>query len=239
MISTLLVVFIVAATSLSPVIGSPAITSSIEKRVTIETQFYQHHTMTEIVTEISENEAAELKQCLTNLHEALMRGDHDEIEKFESILRETGILGESSVSSVPWFQGSCGVLDENISNRFCYVHAVGEGLMIFTLGVFTTVLALLGIVFPEIFYSIMFNVTHLRPFRILLPLGIMIFQNGSISTRGLSGHRSLTVGNESIPVVLVGFSGITINMIWGENPLLFVSGFSMIVKNYPPSDESK
>jgi hypothetical protein len=91
-------------------------------------------------------------------------------------------------------------------------------------------LALMAILLP--IYVMVFMATHFIPFRILLPVGTIGVENGSISTLGLNGvHRKEIVANMT-ELEVYGFTGITISLPGTNNTkeFLFVSGFSFIAK---------
>ena len=76
----------------------------------------------------------------------------------------------------------------------------------------------------------------------MLPIGSITLKQGSISAIGLGGYEKLTADNNSIQTTLVGFTGLTINIPFGEESelggFLFVSGFSTIAHSkYVESSE--
>ena len=86
--------------------------------------------------------------------------------------------------------------------------------------------------------------THVIPLRIMLPIGSVSLKQGSISSIGLGGYGKLTTDNNSIQTTLVGFTGLTIHIPFGDSEesdlggFLFVSGFSAIAySKYVESSE--
>ena len=138
---------------------------------------------------------------------------------------------------------------DNISNSLCYFHAAGRGTILFTLGVkmvefitnavknassFIEGLAII-IVLLALFAPFLL-VTYLVPFRIMMPVGVINMESGSISSFGLDGHKKVFVDeNNPLSVTVRGFSGITISIPSGQNNdesngFLFVSGSSLSVE---------
>ena len=112
--------------------------------------------------------------------------------------------------------------------------------MIFTIGVLLMVPIMLIIAqAPELLGLVMIIcvaimlATHVVPFRIGLPIGILTMSGGSVSAIGLSGVQRMDVSvNSSAQITIGGFSGITINIpgMEGSEGFLFVSGFSLIAQ---------
>jgi len=192
-----------------------------------------------------------LKECLINLNDAYINDNKENIQKFGSILYEKGLLDEKPnmhsfdekiIKNSPLIKFLCNhQRDENISNSFCYINAVGEGLMIFTIGALLTLptLVLISIFGGEILsllipiYVVILVLTHLIPVRVLLPIGIITMDSGNITTVGLSGNQNMEVNSPSVQLQLAGFTGITINIPTGESGgFLFVSGISILAKGY-------
>ena len=216
----------------------------------VEMNRYGYHRKDTIVTEFTDEEIEYLKTCLIKLEDALFRNDDKEISKYEEILKEKGIFGEkhqnigsdSLFSRLSPMQRLCPKpLNDNLSNQFCYVHAVGEGIMIFTIGAILAeilynilsnassvweLLALGLVLLP--FYVLLFLVTHLIPFRILLPVGNIGVKNGTISTIGIDGFHTREIVDNMTELAVYGFTGITISLP-GTNTtdeFLFASGFA-------------
>lgn len=131
---------------------------------------------------------------------------------------------------------------DNISNSMCYFNAIGKGIMLFPLGVkiweaivravrnASSALEALIIYLALVpLFALVVLITHLIPFRILMPVGIINMQQGRISSLGLMGFKRVIVDTEPVDVNLSWFTGITFNIPFSENPILFVSGFAVQV----------
>ena len=226
--------------------------------ITVEVNKYFGRKSSPILTDLSLKEADELKEILINLQIAIDENDEQAINHYETILNEKGLFGKSnqkfySNNEVNEMMKKSGLNNfykyfdsingDNISNSMCYFHATGEGLMLFTIGVkiaeailaiinnqsnFIAQIVLLIALLPFLALTVLF--THLIPFRILMPSGVINMNTGKISSLGLEGYKSLQVNNESVNVNLSWFTGITINIPFSDNPFLFVSGLALDVR---------
>lgn len=228
--------------------------------VIIEVNRYYGKKSAPIYTEVSNDEAEEIKQILIQLNTAIQNSDEKAIAQYEKILNDKGIFGgsyqkffsDSKYSQTmektklakyaKYFGSKSG---DNISNFMCYFNAIGEGAMLWWLGLkvldaivkviqnasnpFEAFILLL-VLLP--FLAITMLLTDLIPFRILAPSGAIALQNGSISSLGLMGLKRVKVGAESVGVNLSWFTGITINIppINGKKAFLFVSGIALRVE---------
>lgn len=228
------------------------------KIVTIEVNKYLGEKPEQILMEVSEEEAREIEQLLFELHDAIERNDKASISKYENILNKRGIFGDEyyefysqdeflemvetpeNSELVKRFDQAQG---DDISNYVCYYHAAGKGTMVFTLGLrvlqaiieavnnassFLEALILLIALMP--FYVLIALMTHLIPFRILLPIGVILMESGKMFSLGLSGFKSVTVEGEPYNVNISWFTGLTVNIPFSENPFLFVSGVAFKVE---------
>jgi hypothetical protein len=215
---------------------------------------YLGKTPEQIHTTITAAEAEQIKQDLIALYDAQQRNDQEAISKYEALLNEKGIFGNSyqkfysndngmaliEKTKLPRFPSS--LAGENISNRFCYFNAIGEGLVFWWLALsflqaivnalknVTNPIAMLILLLTLLPLAIvMMLLTNLIPFRILAPTGAMSLKNGTISALGLNGFQRLSVGAEPYGVNLSWFTGITINIppINNRTAFLFVSGFAL------------
>jgi len=222
--------------------------------VTIEVNHYLGRQQKQIRTIVTAGEAEEIRLYLTELYEAQERNDYQAISKYESLLNEKGIFGHQyqkiisknaglslieNLNHPDYFISQAG---ENISNRFCYFNAIGEGIVLWWLGLqvwegivkiiknasnFFEALVLLLVFLPFLVLTMFF--TNLIPFRILAPTGALSLKNGTMSCLGLNGFQKVTVGAEAYGVNLSWFTGITINLLPTNNrtAFLFVSGMAL------------
>ena len=243
---------------LAPVVGSKDVET--QKSIVVEMNSYAHGSVEKVLTELGYDESLELKECLINLNDAIEQEDEQAILECETILNEKGILGEEpqkisydpnsqefypGIKGSPIFSRLKNPLTQTtagaISSALCYFHATGEGMMIFTIGVLLMVPIMLIIAqAPELIGLVLITcvtimlATHVIPFRIGLPIGILTMSGGSVSAIGLSGAQHMDIpANSSAQITVGGFSGITINIPGteeGSEGFLFVSGFSLIAQ---------
>lgn len=256
------IVFITTIVAMLIVLGSlsPSICSKDIETVAIEVNRYYGKEPETIRTEVTIAEAKEIEQILINLNQAIENNDEQAISQYEAILNEKGIFGETHqkffsnnkyyetmektnlAKYTKYFQNKNG---DDISNYFCYFNAIGEGLMLWWLGlkVWAAIISAIQNVSNPIAAFILFLallpflvltmlLTNLIPFRILAPNGVISLKNGSISSLGLKGLKSLKVGAEAVGVNLSWFTGITINIppINDRKAFLFISGIAVEVK---------
>ena len=228
--------------------------------VTIEVNQYRGRHSQQIHTTVSVSDAEQIRFYLTELYKAQECNDQAAIATYESLLNEKGIFGKnhqsisSSINGLTLLQQTSlgsyisNRAGENISNRLCFFNAIGQGGMLWWIGLaFVSQLVeaimnvsnpigaaiLLIILLPFIVMTML--LTDLIPFRILAPTGIVSLQNGSISARGANGTQRVTVGTEGYGVNISGFTGITINIppINNHKSFLFVSGFALKAEGRP------
>jgi len=221
--------------------------------ILVEVNQYNGKTNNPILSEVSSQEAEEIKELLIQLNSAIEENDEETISSCEKILNEKGIFGKNyhkfyskeeflEMMDVTRYSRLSKYLDDDdISNYMCYFNAIGQGTMLFTMGIKVLEaiirivenasnplagLILLIALLP--FYVLVFLLTHLIPFRIMMPIGIVSVESGTISSLGAMGSKKLVVDTEPVNVNISGFTGITIN-IGTENAFLFVSGFAVEV----------
>ncbi len=252
-ISTMFVAILIVLSSLSPSICSKDL-----ETVTIEVNRYYGKKSTPIYTEVTYEEAEKLKEILTQLHTAIENNDEKAISEYESILNQKGIFRDEyqdffsqdtfykkmDLSKYYGYSKYFKQNGDNISNLLCYFNAIGDGVILFQLELkiweaiqravenasgfieaFVILLALLPI------FVLVFLMTHLIPFRILMPVGMISLNTGRISSLGINGFKKVILDNETTNVNISGFTGLTINIGFsGSKPFLFVSGIAIEVK---------
>ena len=228
----------------SPLVYSHAVpqqkTIPIETLVNSETGSQKH------TTYLSSSEVEELRHLLILLDDALAKKDSREIRYYETLLKSKGIIPAAYhfETTTPFLepryqkirQHLLSLPEDTISNSMCYLHATGTGLLVFTIGVLMVIptillLTIFGFEILKFLLPLLILIllaTHMIPFRVLLPVGVIILEEGSISAVGSAGSQQITVDAPSVQVNLIGFTGITINIPSNNltQGFLFVSGFS-------------
>ena len=256
-LSTIVAILVVLG-GLSPSVCSKDLEAFSNENLIIEVNRYDGKNSEPICTELTYEEAEEIKQILIQLNEAIENSDEEAISQYEEFLNEKGIFGDDyqkfysndefselmEKSKLTRYSNFFGQKNgDNISNYMCYFNAIGKGIMLFTLGLklwegivravenASSPLAGLIILLALLpFLILVMLFTHLIPFRILMPEGAITMQSGTISSLGLMGFKKVVVDTEPVDVNLSWFTGITINLPFSENPFLFVSGIALEVK---------
>ncbi len=133
---------IILLVSIAPVVCAENL--NIEKNVKIITTVYKFLDKEEIVREVSEKEAQEIREDLEHLQQAFIEQNKQLIEKYESILFDKGIFGENhkifSKNSIMNILNERYLLmksrySSNLSdeNGICFVNARGKGSLQFML----------------------------------------------------------------------------------------------------------
>jgi hypothetical protein len=253
---SILTATIILLTGFTPALASNKnnLTSIKSELVTIEVNHYLGRQPKQVRTTITASEAEEIRYYCIELYKAQERNDYQAILKYETLLNEKGIFGEHyrqfstntqgitllEKTNLPdYFTNLAG---DNISNRFCYINAIGEGLVMWWLAqafwqaivnalknVSNPIAALILLLALLPLAITVMLLTNLIPFRILAPTGAFALKNGTISCLGLNGFQRVKVGAEAYGVNLSGFTGLTINIppINNRTAFLFISGFAL------------
>ena len=225
--------------------------------ISIESTIFNNGNSNKIIADLNLEEAEQLKETLLELNNAINQKDQETIQHCLIELKNFGVIDDiqkiklfpiepesvvrhQTTNKLPILERlyekfSTSVVD----NTMCLVNVAGKGFMLFTIGVLLTLptLLLLDLFGQGIFslliplYVIIAIITHAIPFRILLPVGIINLDYGSISTRGINGHQQINATNQSVTATLIGFTGITINIPFGQDEgFTFVAGFSILAR---------
>ena len=238
----------------SPVIGSIDTKHLKENQnIIVEVNKYLGGKSESVLTELSYEEANELKEILIHLNTAIEENDEIAIGFYEKILNERGFFGKeyqrlfsrnSIFKSIKSYQYPSVLKQfetlnaDNISNTLCFFNAIGKGVIVFPfdLAIWEAIVeivtnassSLAGLILfialaPILVLVMLF--THLIPFRILMSRGVVIMNQGSVFSVGLNGVKLLKV-TEQVDVNLSWFTGITFNIPFTNNSFCFISGFA-------------
>jgi len=255
-----IVAILIVLAGLSPSICSkdikPDKIGQYSDTINIEVNRYYGRQPETINTKLSYEEAEQIKEILIQLSDALDKNDEKTIKECESILNKKGIFGDNYQQFYSYdtyikmiktlrFTGLAEYLErknsDNISNIMCYFNAIGNGTILFTLGVRmyeaivriienqTSIIGALILFIALVpLLAIVMLFTSLIPFRILMPVGIVVMYKGRISSLGLQGRKKLEVeGPDSVNVNISWFTGLTINLPFSDNRFVFVSGIAL------------
>lgn len=254
-IGSILAAVIIVLATCTPAVCAIGVNS--ENKVTITTTFYQFIKKEEIVIEVSEEEAEEVMDNLEHLRQALIEGDKQLIEKYESLLIDKRIFGENNkifskkgmISKLRDRYRSMELNNPSIladENSLCFVNSRGKGG--------------LGFMFDDAFYSLVMAGVILLVMCALIPPLIPILGPAMVLSLfgGIAGitiahlipfrilyptlKMNLSSGDCSIiglkgsqqytaPVdaVFSGFNGLTVNIWkWSDvEPNVFLLGFAL------------
>jgi hypothetical protein len=263
--STILLILI----SFAPIVISQ--NYDFEKTIKVQIKKFSDTTIEDDSINLDYESAVELKNVLEELNKAIEERNYQKISEYEEILKDKGIIDRNYKIPLASDKENTKTLDdknlpasikkiqkilendeEGKYNALCYVHATGQGTLIFTIGLILGILffvllskfgfGVISVLIP--FYIMVMVATHVIPLRIMLPIGSVSLKQGSISSIGLGGYGKLTTDNNSIQTTLVGFTGLTIHIPFGDSEesdlggFLFVSGFSAIAySKYVESSE--
>jgi hypothetical protein len=243
----------------TPALASKVITPSISSAaIPIQITRYMGKNPVRTIALVSPTDASQIKQCLIDLYQAQESNDHTTIAKCIVVLKSYGIVLDkkdqalmSPQNNIPQFSKTllpgftCSATQDNISNTVCFFNAIGQGMMYGSFALkflqevakvlqnqtnLFSVIILLIVLLPLIVTVLLFN--DLIPIRILMPVGVLVLANGTVSSIGLLGVKHMNVGAAPIGANLNWFTGLTINIPRLNNeskPFVFVSGFALKV----------
>ena len=262
--STLVAILIVLG-GLSPSIVSkdiePIQINTDVETVTVEVNKYYGSHQT-IYSDLTLEEIEELEKILIKLDDAISNNDEKTIKECETILNEKGIFGDDyekfysqdtmskklKSSMLSKLSKNLPLNGDDLSNLLCYFHARGQGMFFFWVEISilesilnamqnaSSLIELLVIFIALMpFYAIGMLLTHIVPFRLLMPLGICRLDYGKVWSMGLKGYKQASpVNNESIMLNVSAFTGITISWPSENNSFLFVSGIAArVIESFP------
>lgn len=224
------------------------------KKVTIKTTIHKFLGKEEILTEVSEEAAAEIMENLEYYRQSLNNGDKKSIQKYESLLIDSGIFGKDhnpfskkdSISIL--YEKYRSMMQSNPpsltdENRFCFVNAQGKGNLSFAFDGFLEYLIMSGLILLIACLILPPLVPIFAPLSLILIFGggACLFVNHLRPFRILHPHLELHLdtGDCSITgingsqqftapmeAVFSGFNGLTVNFLT-KNRSVFLLGFAL------------
>jgi hypothetical protein len=244
--------------AISPSITSKDIENiSKQQMINVEVNRYFGGKPEIIDNEMTLEEAEYLEEILTSLHYAIENNDEQAIKLYEKQLNDMKLFGDNYQefhsnnnydklvnkykpdNLLRLVKNSNG---DDLSNLFCFVNAIGKGMLVSSIGLaawlaFSRLLrnassAIEALIIILVFLPLALTVivlTSLIPFRILMPKGAIIMDEGSIFSIGLGGIKNLKV-TENTVANISWFTGLSIsipgNNETGRDPFCFISGFA-------------
>ena len=213
--------------------------NELKKTVTVEIYNVRIFSIKKKEIEMSVGKVNELKQALTELSDAIDKGDVENIENLEKRIASLGVVLDSLYPGLT-SQG------DNISNHLCYFQAIGSGDVILSI-IFTIIEkinerlknvssfaeALAVIIAMIILYMPLIIIAYLIPFKIFAPMIEVRMTSGRMRTIGVEGSKSIKVDENPLSVEVKGFTGIVINIPQDNESFFFVSGLAASVSEKP------
>lgn len=244
--------------AISPSIISKDIENiSKQETINVEVNRYFGGVPETIDNEMTLEEAEKLKEILTKLHSAIENNDEEAIKIYEKQLNDMKLFGnnyqefhsnnnfdklinkyipDNLLNLVKNYNG------DDLSNLFCFINAIGKGMLVSSIGLavwlaFSRLLRnassfieafIIIIIFLPLALTVIV-LTSLIPFRILMPKGAIIMDEGLIFSIGLRGIKNLKVTQNTVANIS-WFTGLSIsipgNNETGREPFCFISGFA-------------
>jgi len=233
--------------------------SDDEKTYNVDIGLFNGLKSKKINIDLKKDDLLDLKNILFDINSALEKNDEKLFYKSKEKLIQMDLFDEKEISFLkPTFHTNTNSLsDPDISNKACFFSSFGSGFIAFPIetkilewiteqaseegGLGGIILAILLII---IFYVPVMLVTHLIPFRILMPFALVELDKGNMNSIGMMGSKSVSVseGEDPFTCSLNFFTGLTISFpkisINDEeenedegSPFLFALGFAGSVEN--------
>ncbi len=209
-------------------------TTTKSEKIVFETKIYTGLNVEKKLTELTLEEAEEIKKIINDLETALIQNDVEAIAIYKTILQDKGIIDEKSSKFIRPEKESA-ELSDDISNSMCYFHAMGVGLLLFPFEnrileaiteaarniaeqtdnpIAAVIIALVVFILLFVLFCLpVMIVTHLVPVRIMMPSAKIQLKNGKMWTRGTEGFKKVETSGETIEADLSYFTGITISTL--------------------------
>jgi len=204
--------------------------------VEITTQIINHGKMHEIKTDITATEAEKLKLTLCDLHNALIKGDKDEIQLAYEKIENKNILGSGFLKIISKYQQ----LSNDNESLFALVLAkANSSLKVPTHLILKAIISTFPPPFKGFFY--LTNMLHII-MNVLLPflqfrslIELLIIDEGSCHSRSITGswYASSDLNEDPFGAVFILYTGIFILIDFDLQPeeypyeFLFVCGYSL------------
>ena len=171
-----------------------------------------------IETGVTVEEAKEIEELIIKLDEAITNNDEEAVSYYEKQLNIKGIFGNeyqnfytneeynqklNQNKKTNLFGRLTSKNGDNYSNTLCFFNALGKGILVsaFGLALWEALVRILSNASSYIALIILFLIfapfvitgivlTSLIPFRIMMPKGAVVMDEGKISSIGLQGFKS-------------------------------------------------
>ncbi|UCD14424.1 MAG: hypothetical protein JSW60_03140 [Thermoplasmatales archaeon] len=226
------VIFLFMGLAFAPSINANISKVSVDEELAeVKICFFDKGCIKEEKTYVSEGETEQLKQLLTNLYNALRRGDKTEIEECYAVIEEKNILGTEMLESITQYKNS---LDEPEFKESLVLGLANSSYRITGLMIF---LAFVGMNYPLwmgalvlLLVSPIFILKFIPPFNALSILEIFLIDCGNFHSRSKKGSWDASSNIDEAPfgAVLIYYSGILITFSTDFKSELYPSEFLFV-----------
>ncbi len=204
-----------------------------EEKIIVETNLFIGFNIKKTNISLNIEEFVNLKNSLYKLNNVLDTANREDIQEFENIILNCGLLDKNDLRILSYMRTISDCFtnkkfinsEDNISNSFCYYHAMGKGFIYFpfeekviewikdTAEQQENPLAgfILAILLIVIVYVPVMLFTHLIPFRILLSYAGVEVNNGVMWSMGTQGYKRIEPDINPVRALVNFFTGITIS----------------------------
>jgi len=195
-------------TGITPIILSQTIEQQTDYYPIEINHYYLTNQKTEII-QVTTSQLETISHYLHHLHQAIDSHDTEKQKHYQKLLKNQGITIPFSNSNTPPAYYTSPFLDkvssqksdnDSIDNSLCFLNVQGQGTIFFTIATLFLIptLLLVQLFGAEILnflipiYLAIFVATHIIPFRVMLPIGNIILDEGSITATGINGHPQVS-----------------------------------------------
>ncbi|UCD14539.1 MAG: hypothetical protein JSW60_03725 [Thermoplasmatales archaeon] len=216
---------------------APSINANISKAfideelVEVKICLFNKGCIKEEKTFVSEGETEQLKQLLTNLYNALRKGDKAEIQQCYAEIEKNNILGTEMLETISQYEHS---LDEPEWNASLVLGLANSSYRIFGLMLFMAFLNMNNPYWIRVLFLLLvspvFIFKYIPPFNALSILEIFLIDCGRFHSRSKRGSWDASSGIDEDPfgAFLIYYSGILVTFSTDFKSELFPSEFLFV-----------
>ena len=247
-IISIFVTLSIIITGITPTILSQTIQQQTVYHPIEVNNYYLTNQKTEII-QVTTSQLETISEYLHHLHQAIDSQDIEKLKHYQKLLKNQGITIPSTNPSTPPSYYTAPHLNkvtpqklenQTIDNSLCFLNIQGQGTIFFTIATLLLIptLLLVQLFGTEILnlllpiYLAIFVATHIIPFRVMLPIGNIMIDEGSITATGINGRQELIINGSGTNLMIAGFTGVTLNIPSTDQTdgLLSIIGFSLMAR---------
>jgi hypothetical protein len=200
-----------------------------QENAKIVTHLYGRDGDASFTIDVSREKAENILNDLKNLEDSIKKHDESMAIKIASRLKDNGVFQDDSIFTMirnfmeKRIAPNAGVNDTDfiLKNLMCFVVGYGDALFAYPadfMAIFFLVALFgwlpMGVILVLAYSVLWMYFSHLIPARFVLPFTLIGINTGEITTVGLKGVQTIKrEGNESTSGMLVGFTGIVVNVL--------------------------